>query len=323
MTVYTSEEQTTATPDLILDARGLEKSYSGKKVVDGLDLQVRKGSVLGLLGPNGAGKTTALRMLYGFITPDAGRIHYEGQDFAAHRGDIKRWLGVCSQDDTLDSDFTVRANLTTFARYFRPKVTNLTERIGQLLRDFGLVPFVNFSPMQLSGGFKKRLLIARSIVHRPKVLFLDEPTTGLDPKARLDVWNLIDDLRRQGLAIILTTHYMDEAERCHRLAFIFRGEVLDIGSPGEIVERRALRIAELTVPERSRRAADLLREQAEVDEVAPFGAILRVAVLGGHDPVALCRRVLAQEDIAVASAEEARPTVEDAFVSMVRSENAQ
>ncbi|PJB39604.1 MAG: hypothetical protein CO108_16915 [Deltaproteobacteria bacterium CG_4_9_14_3_um_filter_63_12] len=236
MTVYTSEEQTTATPDLILDARGLEKSYSGKKVVDGLDLQVRKGSVLGLLGPNGAGKTTALRMLYGFITPDAGRIHYEGQDFAAHRGDIKRWLGVCSQDDTLDSDFTVRANLTTFARYFRPKVTNLTERIGQLLRDFGLVPFVNFSPMQLSGGFKKRLLIARSIVHRPKVLFLDEPTTGLDPKARLDVWNLIDDLRRQGLAIILTTHYMDEAERLSdELVVIDEGRAIANGSPREIL----------------------------------------------------------------------------------------
>jgi len=236
MTVYTSEEQTTATPDLILDARGLEKSYSGKKVVDGLDLQVRKGSVLGLLGPNGAGKTTALRMLYGFITPDAGRIHYEGQDFAAHRGDIKRWLGVCSQDDTLDSDFTVRANLTTFARYFRPKVTNLTERIGQLLRDFGLVPFVNFSPMQLSGGFKKRLLIARSIVHRPKVLFLDEPTPGLDPKARLDVWNLIDDLRRQGLAIILTTHYMDEAERLSdELVVIDEGRAIANGSPREIL----------------------------------------------------------------------------------------
>ncbi|OIP35999.1 MAG: hypothetical protein AUK47_15725 [Deltaproteobacteria bacterium CG2_30_63_29] len=220
----------------MLDARGLEKSYSGKKVVDGLDLQVRKGSVLGLLGPNGAGKTTALRMLYGFITPDAGRIHYEGQDFAAHRGDIKRWLGVCSQDDTLDSDFTVRANLTTFARYFRPKVTNLTERIGQLLRDFGLVPFVNFSPMQLSGGFKKRLLIARSIVHRPKVLFLDEPTTGLDPKARLDVWNLIDDLRRQGLAIILTTHYMDEAERLSdELVVIDEGRAIANGSPREIL----------------------------------------------------------------------------------------
>lgn len=222
--------------DFVLEARGLVKSYGEKKVVDGLDLRVRSGSVLGLLGPNGAGKTTALRMLYGFITPDAGTISYGGRDFTAHRSEIKRGLGVCSQDDTLDNDFTVRANLVAFARYFRPRITDLHARIDQLIEEFGLSSFVDFSPMQLSGGFKKRLLIARSIIHRPKVLFLDEPTTGLDPKARLDVWTLIDALRRDGLAIILTTHYMDEAERLSDdLVVIDQGRAIATGSAQQIL----------------------------------------------------------------------------------------
>src|SRR5690606_10432624 len=176
----------------LLQARGIVKTYGGKRVVDALDLECQAGHVLGLLGPNGAGKTTTLRMLYGFIEPEAGSISYDGLDFAEHRTRAKRWIGVCTQEDTLDYDFSVRQNLDVYARYFRPVDDDLDAHIDTLLRDFGLDEYRDASPHALSGGYKRRLLIARSVVHRPRILFLDEPTTGLDPKARVDVWALVD-----------------------------------------------------------------------------------------------------------------------------------
>jgi lipooligosaccharide transport system ATP-binding protein len=219
-----------------LEAEGLVKSYGGQRVVDGLSFACRRGSVLGLLGPNGAGKTTTLRMLYGFISPEAGSIRYEGKDFATHREALKRIIGVCTQDDTLDPDFSVAQNLRVYARYFRPRVDDLDARVDELLGRFGLRQYAGHAPIQLSGGYRKRLLIARSIVHRPRVLFLDEPTTGLDPKARVDVWELVASMRAEGMAIILTTHYMDEAQRLSDdLLVIERGRAVAQGRPVDVV----------------------------------------------------------------------------------------
>lgn len=197
----------------LLSVRGLVKSYGDRRVVDSLELECRAGEVLGLLGPNGAGKTTTLRMLYGFVEPDAGTIEYDGLDFAEHRDALKRIIGVCTQDDTLDTDLTVAQNLLVYASYFRPRPEDLAARIEELLERFKLRDYRDHSPQALSGGYKKRLLIARSIIHRPRILFLDEPTTGLDPRARVDVWELVRAMRSEGMGIILTTHYMDEAER--------------------------------------------------------------------------------------------------------------
>jgi lipooligosaccharide transport system ATP-binding protein len=197
----------------LLRARGLVKRYGDRRVVDELELECRAGEVLGLLGPNGAGKTTTLRMLYGFVAPESGTIEYEGRDFRKNRDELKRIIGVCTQDDTLDGDLTVAQNLRTYAGYFRPRPHDLDGRIDELIERFDLAEYRDASPQTLSGGYKKRLLIARSIVHRPRILFLDEPTTGLDPRARVDVWELVRAMRAEGLGIILTTHYMDEAER--------------------------------------------------------------------------------------------------------------
>ncbi len=212
------------------------KSYGGRRVVDELDLECRAGSVLGLLGPNGAGKTTTLRMLYGFVEPEAGSITYDGRDFRAHRGELKRMIGVCTQDDTLDTDLTVAQNLRVYASYFRPAPSDLDARIEELLERFGLVPYRDHSPHALSGGYKKRLMIARSIVHRPRILFLDEPTTGLDPRARVDVWELVSALRSEGLGVILTTHYMDEAERLSdELCVLDEGRAVARGTTREVL----------------------------------------------------------------------------------------
>jgi len=195
---------------VLLEARGLVKHLGGRRVVDGVDLVCRAGEVLGLLGPNGAGKTTTLRMLYGFLHPDAGEIWIDGSDDLAR---TKRDIGVCTQNDTFDGDFSVEQNLRIFATYFRPLPHDIDERVRELIDRFGLAPYTHARPETLSGGFRRRLMMARALVHRPRLLFLDEPTTGLDPQARMAVWDLVDGLRAEGLGIVLTTHYMDEAER--------------------------------------------------------------------------------------------------------------
>ena len=220
----------------MLEAQGLVKSYGGRRVVDALDLRCEAGRVLGLLGPNGAGKTTTLRMLYGLIEPEAGSITYEGRDFHTHRTELKRTIGVCTQDDTLDHDFTVRQNLEVYASYFRPRIADPRARAQALLERFRLVEYADHTPVQLSGGYKRRLLIARSVVHEPQILFLDEPTTGLDPKARVELWEDVASMRADGLAVILTTHYMDEAERLSDdLLVISRGRDVAHGSPSEVI----------------------------------------------------------------------------------------
>ncbi|MDX2050928.1 MAG: ABC transporter ATP-binding protein [Polyangiaceae bacterium] len=207
----------------LLVAHGLVKSFGEKRVVDGVDLTCAPGEVLGLLGPNGAGKTTALRMCYGFLRPDAGSVRIAGHDLTAAPDAARRALGVCTQDDTFDADFSVRGNLEQTGRYYRPRLPQLSQRIDELLEQFGLKEYEHHMPEMLSGGYRRRLMIARAVLHRPRVVFLDEPTTGLDPQARVAVWELVASLRAQGMAVVLTTHYMDEAERLSDRLLVLQG----------------------------------------------------------------------------------------------------
>ena len=220
----------------LLEARALVKRLGGRLVVDGVDLTCHGGQVLGLLGPNGAGKTTTLRMLYGFLNADAGTIRFEGADVTRELDRFKRQLGVCTQEDTFDGDFTVRQNLEVAARYFRPRPTDVRRRVDELLERFALTTYAGDKPEALSGGFRRRLMIARALVHRPRLLFLDEPTTGLDPQARVAVWDLVNGLRAEGLGIVLTTHYMDEAERLSDvLTVLAQGKVVAHGTPKSVM----------------------------------------------------------------------------------------
>jgi ABC-type multidrug transport system ATPase subunit len=204
---------------VLLDARNLVKHLGGRRVVDGVDLACESSQIVGLLGPNGAGKTTTLRMLYGFLHPDEGRIQVNGVELGRDLVRAKRSIGVCTQDDTFDGDFTVEQNLTIAATYFRPRPTDLARRVGELLDRFELGPYAGQKPETLSGGYRRRLMIARALVHRPRLLFLDEPTTGLDPQARMGVWDLVDGLR------------VDEAERLSdALTVLAHGRVVARGT---------------------------------------------------------------------------------------------
>ena len=240
---------------VLLDARNLVKHLGGRRVVDGVDLACGRSQIVGLLGPNGAGKTTTLRMLYGFLHPDEGRILVDGVELGRDLVRAKRSIGVCTQDDTFDGDFTVEQNLTIAATYFRPRPTDLGRRVAELLERFDLGPYAGQKPETLSGGFRRRLMIARALVHRPRLLFLDEPTTGLDPQARMGVWDLVDGLRAEGLGIILTTHYMDEAERL--------SDALTVLAHGRVVARGTAKTV----------LGDLVGEHVIVVDVSQGGAV--------------------------------------------------
>ncbi len=220
----------------VLEARGVRKSYAGREVVAGIDLELVRGECYGLLGPNGAGKTTTLRMLLGLVTPDAGEIRLLGHPIpqAAREGRIR--VGVVPQLDNLDPDFTVRENLIVYGRYFGIPKREMQARVPRLLEFAALEARADARVQELSGGLKRRLVLARALVNDPDLIFLDEPTTGLDPQARHQMWEKLRVLLRQGKTILLTTHFMDEAERlCDRLKIIDHGRSLAEGTPHALI----------------------------------------------------------------------------------------
>src|SRR5512135_220878 len=222
---------------VIIRATGLQKSYSGQRVVDGLDIAIGKGECFGLLGPNGAGKTTTLRMLLGLIEPDAGLATLLDLPVPQAAREARIRVGVVPQMDNLDPDFSVAENLLVYGRYFGLKDSDIKARIPALLEFASLTHKRDAKVPTLSGGMKRRLTLARALVNDPDVLFLDEPTTGLDPQARHLIWQRLRELTNQGKTLLLTTHFMDEAERlCHRLAVMDNGKLISQGSPRELIE---------------------------------------------------------------------------------------
>ena len=225
---------TNAPSPLIVSA--LQKSYNGKRVVDGLNLELVRGECFGLLGPNGAGKTTTLRCCLGLTLPDSGSISLVGMPVPERAREARASIGVVPQFDNLDPDFTAAENLLVYGRYFGMSDADIRPKIAGLLEFAGLAGKENANIRTLSGGMKRRLTLARALVNDPDLLVLDEPTTGLDPQARHLIWERLKRLLSQGKTILLTTHFMDEAERlCHRLAIIDAGRMMTIGPPRELI----------------------------------------------------------------------------------------
>jgi lipooligosaccharide transport system ATP-binding protein len=219
-----------------LSARALRKSYGALEVVSGVDLAVAPGECFGLLGPNGAGKTTTLKLCLGLIEPDAGEIELLGEPVPRRAREARARVGVVPQFDNLDPDFTVEENLVVYGRYFGIREGEIRERIAALLEFAGLAGRGDAKIMTLSGGMKRRLTLARALVNDPQVVFMDEPTTGLDPQARHLIWERLRRLTQEGKTLVLTTHFMEEAERlCHRLAIMDKGRIIAEGTPRALI----------------------------------------------------------------------------------------
>ena len=257
--------------DPIIQARGLTKRYGEFVAVDGIDFDVPTGKVFGFLGPNGAGKTTTMRMLYGFTPITEGSLTVDGRDIARHARQIKQRLGVIPQEDNLDPDFTVLLNMIVYARYFRIGRKVAQRRAQEALELMQLWERRNANVDELSGGMRRRLLVARALINNPRLLILDEPTTGLDPQARHLVWQKLRQLRGEGVTMLLTTHYMDEAAQlCDRLVVMDSGKILEEGTPRELIERHVLpRVIELRDmgADKARVAQALVQERFATEDV--------------------------------------------------------
>jgi ABC-2 type transport system ATP-binding protein len=305
---------------IAVEIHDLVKTFGTFVAVDHVSLEVEKGEIFGFLGPNGAGKSTTIRMLCGLLTPTSGQASVSGFDVSTQPEEIRRSIGYMSQKFSLYDDLTVEENIDFFSgiytlpRHLRAErkayvleMANLTERRRSLTRT-------------LSGGWKQRLALGCAILHDPPVLFLDEPTSGVDPIARGAFWDLIRDLSRTGHTIFVSTHYMDEAEYCHRLALMFRGKVIALGTPAALksglTSHTLLRLDTTEVLDTMR----ALEGQAGVLDVAVFGGGLHVTVDAVEETAGRIRELLAAKSIAIRRLERILPSMEDVFVAMIENE---
>ncbi len=305
--------------DYVIRTHALSRSFGALVAVRGVSLAVKRGEIFGVLGPNGAGKSTTIRMLCGILDPTSGTGSVVGFDIAREAEQIKQHIGYMTQRFSLYEDLTVEENLRFYGGIYGMPRRRRALRIEQLLEQNGLAPRRLQIAGTLSGGWKQRVALSCATIHEPPLLFLDEPTAGVDPVSRRQFWNQIHRVSAEGTTVVVTTHYMDEAERCHRIAFIFGGELIAVGTPAEVVAARGLTVIEVECDE-TVRAADLLRAYPAVDEITFLGQVMRVALRGTTDPEGLIRTALGGAAIPIQALRMARANVEDAFVSLVRSE---
>ncbi len=297
--------------DIAIDVRGLTKSFGGRAVVKNLSMRVRRGQIYGFLGPNGSGKTTTIRMLCGLLTPDSGEGTCLGYNILTESRKIKRHVGYMTQRFSLYQDLSIRENLEFVARVFGLRdpagaARASIDRLGLAGRETQLAA-------ELSGGWKQRLALGACILPSPDLLLLDEPTAGVDPKARREFWNEIHALAADGLTVLVSTHYMDEAERCHEIAYIAYGELLARGTVDEVVAGAGLTTWRVTGDELQALSIKLAATPG-VDMVAPFGASLHV---GGRDAAALERAIAPHRSDASLRWTRDEPSLEDVFIDLM------
>ncbi len=303
-----------AKPDWVIDVSGLTKSFGNKTVVRGVSIQVARGQIYGFLGPNGSGKTTTIRMLCGLLSPDSGTGRCLGYDILTQSDEIKRRSGYMTQRFSLYGDLSILENLQFVARVYDMPDPDGAAR--EALHQLGLEDRADQLADTLSGGWKQRLALAACILHKPDLLLLDEPTAGVDPKARRDFWDEIHRLARKGMTVLVSTHYMDEAERCHELAYIFRGEILARGPAEKVVAESGLVTWVVSGPEPGQ-LAEKLEALPGVDMVTSFGNTLHVS---GHDREKLLAAIAPFRDDPAYHWEEGEPTLEDVFIRLMNRE---
>ena len=299
---------------IAIEVEGLTKRFDGHTVVRDLSMQVRRGAIYGFLGPNGSGKTTFIRMLCGLLKCDAGEGTVLGYDIFRQSELIKRHVGYMTQKFSFWEDLTIAENLDFVARIY--EVPKRREAVAASLERLGLADRATQLAGQLSGGWKQRLALAACLIHQPELLLLDEPTAGVDPKARREFWDQIHALAAEGLTFLITTHYMDEAERCHRLAYIAYGDLLTNGTVAEVVEGAGLHTWEVTgLASDLARASVQLKAQPGVEQAAAFGNALHVS---GTDEALVSRAVAALPQPPYRY-EKIRPGLEDVFIHLMNA----
>jgi len=305
--------------DVIIETRNLRREFDGVLAVDDVSLSVNDGEVFGLVGPDGAGKTTVLRMLSGVMRPTSGEIVVAGHDVFADPESIKGDAGYMPQTFGLYGDLTVTENLEFYADLYRVPPEVRPERIQRLLAFARLEPFVGRLARNLSGGMRQKLALASTLISEPSILFLDEPTTGVDPVSRRDFWRILYDLNKQGVTLVVSTPYMDEAERCTRVALMFRGRIVAVDTPDGLRKLMTGQILELHTPD-ERRARVLLADLPGVISVEIFGDRVHVVVEDAEQMIEpICARVT-EGGIKVTSVERIAPGLEDVFVSLLKSD---
>lgn len=298
--------------DRVIDVYGLNKHFGPKHVVKDFSLAVERGEIFGFLGPNGSGKTTSIRMLCGLLRPDSGSGTCLGHDVIRETAAIKREVGYMTQRFSLWEDLTIRENLDFVARMYG--MSQRGRAVGAAIERLGLGTRQRQLAGTLSGGWKQRLALAACMLHQPRLLLLDEPTAGVDPRARREFWQEIHALAATGISVLVSTHYMDEAERCHRLAYISNGRLLSTGTVAAVVEQEALStwiVSGRDLPELEAR----LRRQAGIDQVTPFGNALHVT---GTDAAALERAIAPFRDDPRYRWQPGRATLEDVFIHLMQ-----
>lgn len=305
----------------IIHARGLRRAFGELVAVDALDLEVAEGEIFGLVGPDGAGKTTTMRMLTGILAPSAGTAQVAGCDVVRQREPLKEHIGYMSQRFGLYPDLTVAENIDFYADIYTVPAAARTERTERLLAFSNLTPFKHRLAGNLSGGMKQKLGLACALIHTPRVLFLDEPTNGVDPVSRRDFWRILYQLVRDGVTIFVSTAYLDEAERCNRLALLHEGKLLGLGTPDEIKAMMPGALIEFRTSE-PRRTAALLREQLADASVGLFGDRVHVAARDLDGTAARGRSLLAAAGIEVQSIRPIEPSLEDVFVAVLAQRRA-
>lgn len=296
---------------LAISVQGLTKRYGDKTVVDAVSMDVSEGEIMGFLGPNGSGKTTTIRLMCGLLEPDAGEGRVLGHDIRRDRGAIKRNVGYMTQRFSFYEDLTIAENLNFVAGVYGMKQPR--QAVRDTLEDLGLISRKDQLAGSLSGGWKQRLALAACVMHRPKLLILDEPTAGVDPKARRDFWDEIHRLAADGLTVLVSTHYMDEAERCHRISYISYGRLVAQGTAEQVVRDAGLTTLVLS-GEHINDAAEALRDAPGVEQIAPFGASLHV--VGRHKQTLMTsvNRVAQSTGVTVTPTE---TSLEDVFIQLM------
>jgi ABC-2 type transport system ATP-binding protein len=305
--------------NIAVSVKDLEKKFGDFTAVNKINFEVRRGEIFGFLGPNGAGKSTTIRMLCGILTPTSGQGNVSGYDINRQQELIKQNIGYMSQRFSLYEDLTVEENIDFFSGIYKVQNRIRKERKEWVIKMAGIEEYRASLTAILSGGWKQRLALGCALIHQPKIIFLDEPTSGVDPIARNNFWKLIKELAESGVTVFVTTHYMDEAENCDRLALIYRGAIIAIGSPKELKTQCMKEdVLKISVPNPEERLSSLEKIEG-VREVALFGVAIHAIVVNAQAAQEAVKKLFSEAGIRNYAIEKIQPSLEDVFVSMIET----